>query len=78
MKTIVKIIIIITLAHWHISTLIFAQQFTEIADSVGLKTPNSKDGGVSWGDFNNDGCLDLIVNTDAGVEGTRLYLSDCN
>jgi len=60
-----------------LSTDCSAQQFTEIAVSVGLNTSGNKDGGVAWGDFNNDGCLDLIVNTSTGAE-TRLYLSDCN
>jgi len=49
--------------------------FTEVAASVGLDTA---DGGVSWGDFNNDGCLDLLVNIESTAPYTRLYQSDCN
>jgi len=51
-------------------------QFTQIADSIGLNLNGTKYGGASWGDFNNDGCLDLLVNTWA--KHSRLYLSDCN
>ncbi len=53
--------------------------FTQV--SVGLETQGSKDGGVAWGDFNNDGCLDALVNTDNAIAPdmyTRLYRSDCD
>ncbi|MCB0213177.1 MAG: VCBS repeat-containing protein [Anaerolineae bacterium] len=53
-------------------------QFSEIAGDVHLNTKGDKDGGLSWGDFNNDGCLDLLVNTDDDTIRTRLYQSDCN
>ena len=35
----------------------------DVGGSSGLATPGSKDGGLAWGDFNNDSCLDLAVNT---------------
>ncbi len=44
---------------------------------VGLATGGDKDGGLAWGDFDNDGCLDVAVNTNDGALGTRLYRSDC-
>ncbi len=44
-----------------------------IAAGSGLETPGDKDGGVAWGDFNDDGCLDAAVNTDDSALGTRLY-----
>lgn len=56
-----------------------AQNFTEIAASLNIDTPNRKNGGLAWGDFNNDGCLDLIVNTGNGnsAPGSFLYVSNC-
>jgi parallel beta-helix repeat protein len=53
--------------------------FTQV--NVGLETSGSKAGGVSWGDFNEDGCLDALVNTTNAVAPdvyTRLYRSDCH
>ncbi|MEM7036354.1 MAG: FG-GAP-like repeat-containing protein, partial [Bacteroidota bacterium] len=55
-----------------------AQLFTEIATTVNLDVPGNKDGGVSWADFNNDGCPDLILNTNDNVQRSRLFMSDCN
>lgn len=55
-----------------------AQTFTEVASSRGVNTAGAKEGGLTWGDFNNDGCLDLLVNTTVGGTGTRLYQSNCN
>jgi len=46
--------------------------------SIGLDTLGDKEGGLSWGDFNNDGCLDVLVNTNDGASYfSRLYQSDC-
>jgi len=53
-------------------------RFTEIATAVGAATPGSKDGGIAWGDINNDGCLDFGVNTTDWTVKSRLYMSDCN
>ncbi len=36
-----------------------------------------KEGGLAWGDLNGDGCLDLVVNTRDGDQGSRLLFSDC-
>lgn len=38
----------------------------DVAGAAGVNSPGVKDGGASWADFNNDGCLDLLVNTQAG------------
>ena len=43
----------------------------------GLNTGGDKDGGITWTDFNRDGCLDLFVNTDSASRDSRLYVSDC-
>ncbi|WP_338765374.1 FG-GAP-like repeat-containing protein [Bernardetia sp. ABR2-2B] len=56
--------------------------FTEIAATTGgLDVGGGKDGGTAWGDFNQDGCLDLLVNTNNGNNnggGTRLFQSNCD
>lgn len=57
---------------------VHAQPFTNIG-STGLQTGGAKDGGLSWADFNDDGCLDLAVNTDVdcGTQpncGSRILL----
>ena len=53
-------------------------QFTEVASITGVDLGGRKDGGLAWGDFNQDGCPDLLVNSDNNGVSTRLYLSDCN
>jgi hypothetical protein len=53
-------------------------RFIEVATAVNAATPGRKDGGIAWGDINNDGCLDFGVNTTDGTVKSRLYLSDCN
>jgi FG-GAP-like repeat/Secretion system C-terminal sorting domain/ASPIC and UnbV len=55
-----------------------AQSFSNVAGTVGLALGGNKDGGHTWGDFNNDGCLDVIVNTNNNTGRTRLYTSNCN
>lgn len=36
----------------------------------------NKDGGFAWGDINNDGFLDLAVNTNSNSLGTRILIAD--
>ena len=36
----------------------------------------AKDGGFAWGDINQDGFLDLVVNTNSGSQGTRILISN--
>ena len=47
--------------------------FAEVAVEAGLATTGAKEGGLSWADFDNDGCLDVLVNTDTGHKASRLY-----
>lgn len=51
-------------------------QFAEIASDIGLDLGGAKDGGLSWADFNNDGLLDVIVNTNNGTNDTRIYFAE--
>ena len=53
-----------------------AQSFTNVAASVGLATTGAKDAGACWADFNQDGYLDLVVNTENPSAGSRLFFSD--
>ncbi|MBI1193395.1 MAG: hypothetical protein GC205_09490, partial [Bacteroidetes bacterium] len=54
-----------------------AQLFTEAAGVHGLNLDGVKDGGFAFEDFNADGWLDLIVNTDQddASHRTRVYVS---
>lgn len=61
-----------------------SQTFTNVAHSgsagagISLGITTSSDGGFAWGDINNDGCLDLAVNTYSKNPGTRILISDCD
>ena len=50
-------------------------QFTNVAATTVTNNSNAKDGGVAWADLNNDGCLDLIFNTN---NRSHVLFSDCN
>ncbi len=50
--------------------------FTEVGSTLGLDLPGSKDGGLAWGDFNNDGLYDVIVNTNDNSYKSRLYFAN--
>ena len=54
----------------------YAQSFTNVAASAGLATTGSKDAGACWADFNDDGYLDLVVNTENTSAGSRLFFSN--
>lgn len=52
----------------------FSQTFTESASSFGLGIVANKDGGLCLGDFNEDGVLDVVVNTtDASIRSVLLF-----
>lgn len=65
---------------WMLLTVIsisgFGQSFTDIASTLGIATTGSKGAGVCWADFNKDGYLDLVVNTDNESNHSRLYFSN--
>lgn len=69
-----------------ISALLFftvtinAQVFTNVAGVTDTNHGNRKDGGVAWADFNNDGCLDLLFNTNTNNANnrSRMLFSDCS
>lgn len=59
-----------------LSTQAFSQ-FVDVAPTVGLAIPGAKDGGATFADFNQDGCLDILINTSSGAQRSRLLVSDC-
>lgn len=58
--------------------------FTNVATNstghagIDLANFTSADGGFAWGDINQDGCLDLVINTNSKSPGTRVLVSDCD
>lgn len=64
---------------WAGTPATFAQTtFTEKASSWGIDLSGSKDGGLSFGDYDNDGDLDLLVNTSTSSKDSRLYRNNGN
>ena len=47
-----------------------------LAAEIGIDTKGGKEGGLSWGDFNEDDCLDLLAHTRDDTIGSRLYLQN--
>jgi len=60
--------------------LLSAQIFSDVSSVTGTDFGGNKDGGVSWADINNDGCLDLLFNTtdNNASRRSRILLSDCS
>ncbi|MDA0196846.1 MAG: VCBS repeat-containing protein [Bacteroidetes bacterium] len=50
--------------------------FTNISSTNHANQGSSKEGGAVWADFNEDGWLDILVNTSNNTPGTRLFQSD--
>ena len=59
-----------------------AQNFTNVANASGagvdLAINGESKGGIAWGDINQDGCLDLVVNTMEDTIRTRILIADCS
>ncbi len=64
-----------------LSQLLIAQyaqaqaSFSEQAATKGINLDGSKDGGFTFADFNHDGYLDLMVNTNSYTHRSRLYFN---
>ncbi|MEO1434250.1 MAG: VCBS repeat-containing protein, partial [Bacteroidota bacterium] len=52
--------------------------FTESANAWGLDLGSNKNGGHAWEDFDLDGDLDLLVNTDNSSAGSKLFRNNGN
>jgi hypothetical protein len=55
-----------------VSNLLFSQTFTE---QTGISLPRVYDGSVAWGDYDNDGDLDIFLN---GNYITKIYRNEGN
>ncbi|MFK8003294.1 MAG: FG-GAP-like repeat-containing protein, partial [Polyangiales bacterium] len=53
-------------------------QFVNVAPGTDAAVTGNKDGGLAWGDFNNDGCLDLLINTADATQRSRLLQNNCS
>lgn len=67
----------VVLALGIVSSSLCAQTFT-LQVGTGLEVGNNKDGGAVWADFDNDGDLDVLINTSLNTTAgrTRLLQSD--
>ena len=52
--------------------------FSEVASSWGLNLTANKDGGLAFGDYDEDGDLDVLINTNDGTQRSRLYRNNGN
>lgn len=65
-----------------LSNPLLCQTFTNVATNnpthagIDAGISGDKDGGLSWGDINKDGFLDLVVNTNSASTGTRILIAD--
>ena len=47
--------------------------FQDITNSAGIETENMSSYGASWGDYNNDGYLDVFISNRTSVVSNKLY-----
>lgn len=50
--------------------------FVEAGDFFNLDLGGTKEGGLTWADFNNDGLLDVLVNTSNTTNDSRIYFAN--
>lgn len=50
--------------------------FTNVAGALNVDVGGAKDGGFAWADFNEDGYLDVLINTSSTTLGSRLLYSN--
>jgi gliding motility-associated-like protein/uncharacterized repeat protein (TIGR01451 family) len=50
--------------------------FTSVGTALGLNQAGNKDGGFCWADFNNDGFLDVQINSSDATTKNQLYFSN--
>ena len=55
-----------------------AQTFTNDGGAAGINLSGGKEGGAVWADFDNDGDLDLAINTSSGFGVTYLYQNNAD
>ncbi|MEM9071143.1 MAG: FG-GAP-like repeat-containing protein [Myxococcota bacterium] len=76
---------------WVFGCLLFASvaqgQFSEVSGSdplsggpftdANVAVEGAKAGGIAFADFTGDGCLDILINTNAATQRSRILISDC-
>lgn len=76
MKNQISLLVIVLV---FLSTSLFSQTtFSEQASSWGINQSGVKDGGNSFADYDNDGDLDLLVNTSDATQASRIYRNNGN
>lgn len=63
---------------WGLVSPAQAQSFVDVSAASGADLGGNKQAGVSWGDLNDDGCLDIVANTLTSGIYSQMLFQDSN